>query len=95
MSLQRCRDASDDKLKDIVVIAALEAGIAESCPVVDAARGVVAGCDLQANAQTSLDPGQVGEDAFERGLTELAPGNWTDCLTRVLISPSGERADKQ
>lgn len=27
--------------------------------------------------------------------TELAPGNWTDCLTRVLISPTGERADKQ
>jgi CubicO group peptidase (beta-lactamase class C family) len=26
---------------------------------------------------------------------ELAPGNWTDCLTRVLISPTGERADKQ
>ena len=26
---------------------------------------------------------------------ELAPENWTDCLTRVLISPTGERADKQ
>jgi len=26
---------------------------------------------------------------------ELAPGNWTDCLTRVLISPTGERTDKQ
>ena len=26
---------------------------------------------------------------------ELAPGDWTDCLTRVLISPTGERTDKQ
>ncbi len=29
------------------------------------------------------------------GDIELVPGNWTDCLTRVLISPTGERADKQ
>ena len=70
--------------------------VAASSPIVasDAIRWVWWGRVPSQITATGVDPGSPAPIS-RSAIFELAPGNWTDCLTQVLISPTGERTDKQ